>query len=151
MIWATGKSGATATADPIDPYTVFSNWNGVGTYNVTARLSPAEFLTLTNDSAVASGLGSIENRLHNTKHRCRGRVFGASATRSTLAWGAVTNTITLTLGTLNSGATVRAAAGNNQLRWTPPNGLTDRAGNPLLLPLPGGSPTYFDEAADTDW
>jgi len=114
-------------SERIDPETVRSNWTGSAA-NVTVRIAnngAADIITIWNAAnTVQLGLGAVDTKADIVS---AATVFGASGTRSTIVQNGAS--ITITLGTLNSGAVLTSLSLTPML-WTPSSQATDGAGNP---------------------
>ena len=87
VVFTTGKTGATGTADLLDPYTILPNWSGETTVQgvIDGNASPESFTfrDLTTPTANVTAIGSVENVTNN--YLSANRTYGASSTRSTIA------------------------------------------------------------------
>ncbi len=123
----TGDRVVFTFSEQMDPATVRGNWTG-GSASVTVRITDngaADIVTIWDGlNTTQLGLGTVDTKADIVS---AATVFGASGTRSTIVQSGAT--ITVTLGTRNSGA-VSTSASLMPIVWTPSSQATDRAGNP---------------------
>lgn len=129
-------------SEQMDPATVRDSWTGTSA-NVTVRITDAaaaDIVTIWNSAnTVQLGLGAVDTKADIVSATA---VFGASGTRSTIVQSGAT--VTVTLGTRNSGA-VNTSVSPTAMVWTPSSVATDRAGNacstaPVTESGPGDPP-----------
>ncbi|MDQ3492399.1 MAG: hypothetical protein M3452_03965 [Chloroflexota bacterium] len=114
-------------SERIDPETVRTSWTG-SSVAVTVRIAnngAADIVTIWNAAnTVQLGLGAVDTKADIVS---AATVFGASGTPSTMVQNGAS--ITITLGTRNSGA-VLTSLSLTPMVWTPSSQATDGAGNP---------------------
>lgn len=134
------EAGDTLTltwSEVLRPSTLVPGWDGTGTAALSVRLRDGNLIggsSATDDTVqlltaggAATGLGTVDL---NAQFVRSGRtvVFAGTASLSTATGRTV---VTVTLGTLTSGASSLRTAATAAMAWTPASAATDLAGNPV--------------------
>ena len=133
-------------SEPIDPNSIVAGWNGTGSTNVVIRVLDTSILgfptgpdrlevyNATNSAPLPLGSVDLGRNDYVFAPLGIGRItFGATGTPSTMTISG--NTVTIVLGTYNEEGLSQGsvAGGTGRMTWTPTAGLTDFAGNPLVI------------------
>jgi len=119
----------TFSESTLDPTSILNGWNGTST-NVVVRMNNGSPDNVTIWNAANSSqlpLGTVA--LSADTYVTANVTFGATGTASTMVLSG--STVTVTLGTVSSTASVGTSLTNGDMTWTPSNLLRDLAGNAM--------------------